>query len=116
MFVGHGSTLPPLEEPSTAPTGEKELIAKAAAARIDDGDAMLLDGGTTTLEVAKLLVNRHVQVVTNSLPIAQLLASSRETDLILTGGCVYPQTGVGLRPLTRRRMRHTHVHHSASGV
>src|SRR5205085_10868645 len=79
MFVGDGSTLPPLEERSAEHTGEKQLIAKAAAARIHDGDAVLLDGGTTTLEVAKLLVNRPVQVVTNSLPIAQLLASSRET-------------------------------------
>ena len=36
------------------------------------------------------LLGRRVQVVTNSLPIAQLLASSQQTDLILIGGYVYP--------------------------
>ena len=60
---------------------------------------MLLDGGTTTLEVARALVGRRVQVVTNSLPIAQLLASNQQTELILIGGYVYPRTGVALGPL-----------------
>ena len=64
-----------------------------------DGDAVLLDGGTTTLEVARLLVGRSLQIVTNSLPIANLFASSRETDLVMLGGYVYPRTGVALGPL-----------------
>ena len=52
---------------------------------------ILLDGGTTTLEVARLLVGRPLQIVTNSLPIANLFANSRETDLVILGGYVYPQ-------------------------
>ncbi len=70
---------------------------------------MLLDGGTTTLEVARLLVGRPLQVVTNSLPIANLFASSRETDLVILGGYVYPRTGVALGPLTVRMMEDLHV-------
>ena len=66
---------------------------------IEDGDTVLLDGGTTTLEVARALLGRRVQVVTNSLPIAQLLASNQQTELILIGGYVYPRTGVALGPL-----------------
>ena len=72
--------LPALEERSSNQLDEKRVIARAAAARIRDGDAVLLDGGTTTLEVARLLVGRPVQIVTNSLPIAQLFTSRRETD------------------------------------
>jgi DeoR/GlpR family transcriptional regulator of sugar metabolism len=60
---------------------------------------VLLDGGTTTLEAARALLGRQIQVVTNSLPIAQLLASSQSTDLILIGGYVYPRTGVAMGPL-----------------
>src|SRR5438552_18232505 len=66
IFVGDASTLPPLEERSTRQLEEKRLIAQAAVARLRDGDTILLDGGTTTLEVARLLVDRPVQVVTNS--------------------------------------------------
>ena len=80
----------------------KRMVAQAAAARIRDGDTILLDGGTTTLEVARLLVGRSLQIVTNSLPIANLFASSRETDLVILGGYVYPKTGVALGPLTVR--------------
>src|SRR5258708_11186752 len=48
MFVGDGSALPALEERSTRQIEEKRMIARAAAAHIRDGDAILLDGGTTT--------------------------------------------------------------------
>ncbi|HWY87340.1 MAG TPA: DeoR/GlpR family DNA-binding transcription regulator, partial [Gemmataceae bacterium] len=52
------SALPALEERSSRELEEKRIVAGAAAARIQDGDAILLDGGTTTLEVARLLVGR----------------------------------------------------------
>jgi DeoR family transcriptional regulator, fructose operon transcriptional repressor len=110
MSAGDSSTLPPLEARSTSQTGEKRQIAQAAAARIRDGDTVLLDGGTTTLEVARQLVGRSLQIVTNSLPIANLFASSRETDLVLLGGYVYPSTGVALGPMTVRMMDSIHVH------
>ena len=77
---------------------------------------MLLDGGTTTLEVARQLVGRSLQVVTNSLPIAQLFASSRETDLVMLGGYVYPRTGVALGPLTVRMMQDIHVHQTILSI
>jgi len=65
---------------------------------IEDGETVLLDGGTTTYEVARLLVGRPLQVVTNSLPVANLFASGAVTDLVLIGGYVYPRTGVTLGP------------------
>ena len=57
---------------------------------VEDGDSVLLDGGTTTLEVARALAARSIslQVVTNSLPIAQLVTSSKSIDLILIGDYV----------------------------
>src|SRR5262245_65867803 len=98
MFVGDAATLPALEERSASQLEEKQAIARTAAARVRPGDTILLDGGTTTLEVARLLVGRPVQVVTNSLPIANLFANRRDTDLVLLGGYVYPRTGVALAP------------------
>jgi DeoR family transcriptional regulator, fructose operon transcriptional repressor len=109
LFRDDSQNLPALEERSAREIDEKRLIARAAAARIQDGDSILLDGGTTTLEVAKLLVGRPLQIVTNSLPIANLFASNRETDLVMLGGYVYPRTGVALGPLTVRMMEDVHV-------
>lgn len=119
MYVGDGATLPALEERSSHQIEEKRQIARAAAERIRDGDSVLLDGGTTTLEVARLLVGRPLQVVTNSLPIANLFASSRETDLVVLGGYVSPKTGVALGPLAIRMMEDVHVRQtllSVSGI
>jgi DeoR/GlpR family transcriptional regulator of sugar metabolism len=108
--------LPAFEERTQRQIEEKRLVAKAAAARIRDGDAVLLDGGTTTFEVARLLVGRPLQIVTNSLPIANLFASNRETDLIMLGGYVYPKTGVALGPLTQRMLPDIHVHQTILSV
>jgi DeoR family fructose operon transcriptional repressor len=116
MISGDGLALPALEERSSSQLEEKRLVARAAAARIQDGDALLLDGGTTTLEVAKLLVGRPVQIVTNSLPIANLFASRREAELVMLGGYVYPRTGVALGPLTVRMMQDIHVHQTILSV
>lgn len=116
IFMGDGSVLPALEDRSGSQLDEKRAVARAAVARIRDGDAILLDGGTTTLEVARLLVGRSLQIVTNSLPIANLFASSRETDLVFLGGYVYPKTGVALGPLTVRIMEDVHVHQAILSV
>jgi DeoR/GlpR family transcriptional regulator of sugar metabolism len=116
MLAGEDAALPALEERSAQQIKEKRQVARAAAARIRDGDAVLLDGGTTTLEVARLLVGRPLQVVTNSLPIANLLASSRKTELILLGGYIYPRTGVALGPLTTGMLPDIHVHQTIMSV
>jgi DeoR/GlpR family transcriptional regulator of sugar metabolism len=116
VYTGGGAPLPALEERSTSQLEEKRRIAQAAAARVRDGDSVLLDGGTTTLEVARLLVGRAVQVVTNSLPIASLFASRHEADLVLLGGYVYPRTGVALGPWTVRMMEDIHVHQAILSV
>lgn len=118
MFLGEdgSSALPALEARATSQLPEKRRIAKVAAARIRDGDAVLLDGGTTTLEVARCLIGRPVQIVTNSLPIAQLFANSHETDLVILGGYVYPTTGVALGPLTIRMMEDVHVQQAILSV
>jgi DeoR/GlpR family transcriptional regulator of sugar metabolism len=102
-------TLPALEERATAGVEEKRAIARAANARIPDGTSVLLDGGTTTLELARLLINRPIQVVTNSLPIVALLSQGRVPDVILLGGVVYPRTGVALGPSTVEQLKGIHV-------
>ncbi len=116
VFIGNGNSMPAFEERTSAQLDEKRAIAQVAAAQINDGECVLLDGGTTTLEVAKLLVGRSVQIVTNSLPIASLFANRREADLVLLGGYVYPRTGVALGPATIRMMADIQAHHAVLSV
>jgi DeoR/GlpR family transcriptional regulator of sugar metabolism len=119
MATGDGAGLPSLEERVERQTAEKRAIARAAVERLRDGDAVLIDGGTTTIEVARLLVGRRLQIVTNSLPIAQLFSSSRETDLVMLGGYIYPKTGVALGPMLVRMLEDVHVQQmlmSVSGI
>ena len=80
---------------------EKRLIAAEAVKLISSGDSIFLDGGSTVMELARLLAARSdLTVVTNSLRAATELADSR-LRIILTGGelRLLSQTMVG--PLTR---------------
>ena len=45
--------MPPFDERTETAAAEKRAIGQAAAALLEDGDTVLLDGGTTTLEVAR---------------------------------------------------------------
>jgi DeoR family transcriptional regulator, fructose operon transcriptional repressor len=116
VYSGEVRSLPALEDRASTATAEKQAIGRAAASLVDDGDTVLLDGGTTTLEVARALVGRAIQVVTNSLPIAQLLAASQKIDLILIGGYVYPRTGVALGPMAIASMRGIRVRKKILGA
>jgi DeoR family fructose operon transcriptional repressor len=116
IYSGEVRSMPAFDERTGTAAAEKRAIGLATAAIIEDGDTVLLDGGTTTLEVARALVGRRVQVVTNSLPIAQLLASNQQTELILIGGYVYPRTGVALGPLAIATMETIRVRKAVLGA
>jgi DeoR/GlpR family transcriptional regulator of sugar metabolism len=71
----------------------KEAIAVAAAAQVQDGESVLLDSGTTTLELAKRLREKQrLTVVTTSLPIAAQLQYDRHIEVLLLGGYVRPSS------------------------
>lgn len=108
--VNDATSLPAFDERAGRQAKEKQKIARAMAKLIADGETVLLDGGTTTYEVARQLAGRPVQVVTNSLPIANLFASSPETDLVLLGGYVYPKTGVALGSIAQKALEDLYVH------
>ena len=75
---------------------EKTHIARLAASLIDDGQTVILDGGTTVTAVARELAAKSIHVITNSLPIAEALESYRNIELTLTGGYLDPRIRVML--------------------
>ena len=109
LYSGGMPRLAEFDERQPANWAAKRAIAARAAEMIGDGETVLLDGGTTTYEVARLLVGRSLQVVTNSLPVANLFASEARTDLVLLGGYVSPRTGVCLGPYANELLGRLHV-------
>src|SRR5690606_12455071 len=91
-----GESLTAFEDRTIEAAPQKRKIAQAVAERIQPGETVLLDGGTTTCEVARALVGKPLHVVTNSLPIANLLVNRPEIELLFIGGYLYPKTGVAL--------------------
>ncbi|GAB2913288.1 DeoR/GlpR family DNA-binding transcription regulator [Rhodococcus aerolatus] len=84
---------PELAARDTVSSAEKELIAKAALDQVHGAATLLVDGGTTTARFAQLLpADRELTVLTNSLPIASLLATRANTTVSLVGGRVRSRT------------------------
>ena len=110
-----------LEEPlfddkTSLAAREKYRIAQAALRYIQANDTIYLDGGSTVLELARLLKERtNLTVVTNSLRAALELAS-RGPRLILVGGDLrrLSQTVVG--PLTRLLLNQIHIDRAFMGT
>jgi len=87
----------------------KRQIALAAQSLVKPGQTILIDGGTTTYYFAEQLLGRPLQIVTNSLPIANLFLNDEQVELILTGGLMYPRSGVLLGPLVDSMLATIHV-------
>jgi DeoR/GlpR family transcriptional regulator of sugar metabolism len=83
---------------------EKARIGQAAADLIHDGQTVILGGGSTVAEVARCLVGRPIQIITNSIPVAQIFWECRETEVTLTGGYLYPRLGIQFGPICERML------------
>lgn len=104
FYTGVSPKLPHFDAQQPGEWEKKKLIAAAAARLIEDGDTILLDGGSTTYELARLLVGRPLHVVTTSLPVANLFASDASSDLVMIGGNICPRSGVARGPYADRML------------
>ena len=78
---------------------EKEAIGRACAALIRPRNSVIIDAGTTCFHVARHLENMPMQIVTNSLPVANHFASATKVEVVVSGGVIYPRVGVLVGPL-----------------
>ena len=89
---------------SVRQSDEKDRIARLAAGLIEDGQTVILDGGSTVAAVARELASKSLHIVTNSLPIAESLESLRNIELTLTGGYLDPRLRVMLGPFCEQML------------
>lgn len=109
FWAGESATIRAFEGRKDTTWTVKAAIAAAAARLVEEHDTILLDGGSTTYELARCLVGRRLQVVTNSLPVAHLLSSSESIDLVTIGGCVRGRTAVAIGPMAESMLRQINV-------
>jgi DeoR/GlpR family transcriptional regulator of sugar metabolism len=108
----HGGAL--LTSPATASYAdrqkqapkEKEAIARAAAKLVCPGQVVILDGGTTTLQVTRHLpLDLQATIVTNSPPIAIALAEHPYIEVVMLGGQLYKKALVNVGTVTIETLR-----------
>jgi DeoR/GlpR family transcriptional regulator of sugar metabolism len=79
----------PVNERLKSHVDEKRRIGAVAASLIQDGETIILDSGTTTLEIARQIKNKQgLQVITNGVNVAAELLDARGVQTFIVGGTV----------------------------
>jgi DeoR family ulaG and ulaABCDEF operon transcriptional repressor len=76
----------------------KRAIGKAAAALCAPGESIIIDGGSTTLQMCPHLANLSLQVLTNSLHIVSALLHQQKTRVSLPAGSLFREQNIVLSP------------------
>ena len=88
----------------------KRRLGAAAAALLREGETVLLDAGTTILEVAHhVSASSHLTVVTNSLPAAAALGECAGITVLMPGGEYHAETASLLGPVATNFLRDIHA-------
>jgi DeoR family transcriptional regulator, ulaG and ulaABCDEF operon transcriptional repressor len=72
----------------------KELIGREAAKLCSPGEAVMIDGGSTTLQMCAHLAGLNLHVLTNSLHVLDALLSQPGTRVLVPGGQVFPEQSI----------------------
>jgi len=87
----------------------KQAIGKAAAALCQPGEGVMIDGGTTTLQMCPHLDGLGLQVLTNSLHIVNALLPQAGTRILLPSGAVFREQNIILAPAGEESMPRFHA-------
>ncbi|MEN1967883.1 DeoR/GlpR family DNA-binding transcription regulator [Lentibacillus sp. N15] len=84
---------PSFQERESVQYDEKMRIGRRAAELIENGDNIILDSGTTTLHIAKSILDKqNLTVITNDINIAATLRFTSSIKVIVTGGVLFPES------------------------
>ena len=76
----------------------KRAIAREAVSLCNDGEPIIINGGTTTFQMVHHLAIRQIPVFTNSFPIAEHLLHHSKNTVTLSGGTIYREQNIILSP------------------
>lgn len=95
-FVGLAGM--PFSVNQTINIAQKRAIAREAVNLCQDGEAIIINGGTTTFQMVHPLATKRMQIFTNSFPIAEHLLKHSKNTIMLSGGTVYREQNIILSP------------------
>jgi DeoR family ulaG and ulaABCDEF operon transcriptional repressor len=84
----------------------KRAIARRALEMCIDGDAIIINGGTTTYEMAEFLRHTRLKILTNSYPLAEFLIRETQNRVALPGGEVYRDQKIIVAPFDDDAIQH----------
>jgi DeoR/GlpR family transcriptional regulator of sugar metabolism len=115
--VGKAPPELPVLQRETDQAEEKKRIARATAALIKDGETIFLSSGTTVLEVARHLRDRHnLTVITNSLLIINTLADIPGITIVGLGGVLRHSERSMIGHITEQALAEVHAHKIIMGI
>jgi DeoR family transcriptional regulator, ulaG and ulaABCDEF operon transcriptional repressor len=88
---------------------EKEAIGRAAATLCQAGEGVMIDGGSTTLQMCPHLAGLNLSVLTNSLYIVSALMNQVGTRVLVPSGTVFPEQNIILPPFGEDGMPQFHA-------
>jgi DeoR family ulaG and ulaABCDEF operon transcriptional repressor len=71
-----------------------------------DGDAIIINGGTTTVQMAEFLRHTRLKILTNSYPLAEFLIRETQNRVALPGGEVYREQKIIVAPFDDDAIQH----------
>jgi DeoR family ulaG and ulaABCDEF operon transcriptional repressor len=95
---------------------EKRAIARHAAGMCEDGETIIINGGTTTFMMAEFLAHKQLKILTNSFLMAERLLTTSENQIIVPGGQVYREQNVILSPFDNDITQHHYAGKMFMGV
>lgn len=99
----------PFDQAISLNFAQKQAIGRAAAELCDPGEGIMIDGGTTTLQMCPHLDGLNLQVLTNSLHIAMALLPQQGTRVLVPSGTVFREQNIILAPAGEDSMPRFHA-------
>ena len=99
----------PFDQSISENLAQKQAIGRAAAALCGPGEGIMVDGGTTTLQMCPCLAGLNLQVLTNSLHIVNALLPQAGTRILLPSGTLFREQNIILAPAGEDSMPHFHA-------
>ncbi|MBN1218359.1 MAG: DeoR/GlpR transcriptional regulator [Anaerolineae bacterium] len=121
----HGGALAARKAPPELPVlqreseqaGEKQRIGRAVAELIEDGETVFISSGTTALEAARnLRSRRQLTVITNSLPVINVLTGATGVEVIGLGGMLRHSEMSMIGHITEQALAEVHAHKIIMGI
>ena len=87
----------------------KRMIAQKAVELCEDGESIIINGGSSTYMMAEFLVDRQLNILTNSLYLAHDLTDTSNNQITLPGGEIYRRQGIVLSSFDRDTIQYYHA-------